>query len=120
MARSYVWALYERSQVTLDSNGSGTIRMAPGGARERWKISVVSVTCTQTVVNSSNVPTMLMYRGSPVPANQIGGTYTATLDTDSTDQFVFNMNEDVYFVFSGGDAGAIATIRIEGTRYVWE
>lgn len=118
MVRRYMWALYERQSVQLDSNGAGTIRFAPGGARERWLITLVNVTCTQ--LTTLKTPTMIMYRSAPVPSQQIGGTYSATLDTDSSDQFLMNMNEDVYCVFSGGDAGAVGTVRIEGTRYVWE
>lgn len=118
MANRYVWALYETGTTALDANGNGTIRLAPGGARERWQITLVTVTCTQPL--SIKVPTMTMHRTAPVPQYRIGGTYSAILDTDSTDTFLFNMNEDVYFVFTGGDLGAIATVRIEGTRYVWE
>jgi hypothetical protein len=114
----FTWSLQEQATCTLDSLGNGQIRMSPGGARERWLVTLVNVTCTQ--LTTINVPTMKMYRSSPVPQYQIGGTFTATLDTDSTDQFLFNMNEDLYFVFTGGDPGAIGSIRIEGTRYVWE
>jgi len=117
MARRYVWALYERNSVQLDSNGAGTIRFSPGGARERWLINLVAVNCTQ--LTTLKTPTMLTYRGAPVAPYQIGGTYSAVLDSN-TDPTLMNMNEDFYCVFSGGDAGAIGTVRLEGSRYVWE
>lgn len=112
------YALQEQRSVTLDDDGAGTIIFFPGGARERWLISLVNVTCTQ--LTTINVPTMIMYRSAPVPAYQIGGTYTATLDSDSSDRFLLNMNELVYCVFTGGDPTAVGTVRLEGTRYVWE
>lgn len=115
--RKFTYALQERQSVTLDSNGAGTIRFAPGGARERWLVTLINVQCTQLTL--SKVPTCLLYRGAPTPAYQIGGTYTGSFDTDSTDQFLMNMNEDLYAVFSGGDPTAVGTVRLEGTRYVW-
>lgn len=116
--RKFTWALNETGSVQLDALGNGTIRLSPGGARERWLVTLINTTCTQPLTVA--IPQMIVYRSSPVASNQIGGTFTANLDTDSSDQFLLNMNEDMYFVYSGGDIGAIATIRIEGTRYVWE
>lgn len=115
--RKFTYALQERQSVTLDANGSGTIRFAPGGARERWLITLINVQCTQ--LSLSVVPTCLLYRGAPTPAYQIGGTFSGSFDTDSTDQFLMNMNEDLYAVFTNGDVGAVGTVRLEGTRYVW-
>lgn len=114
----YIWALNEMGTVTLDINGNGQFTLAPGGARERWLVTLINTTCTQPL--SVKVPKLVVYRSSAVPSNQIGGTFTANLDTNSTDSFLLNMNEGMVFVYSGGDFGAVATIRIEGTRYVWE
>lgn len=114
----YVWTLQETRSVTLDASGNGTIFLSPGTARERWLITLINVSCTQTT--ASIVPQMLMFRSSPVAVNRLGGTYNAVGDTNSSDQILLNMNEPIYFVFSGGELGDVATIRIEGSRYVWE
>lgn len=114
----YTWALREMGTCTLDANGNGSVFLQPGGARERWMVTLTNVTCSQPL--TVKMPQMIMYRSSAVPANKIGGTFTATLDTDSVDEILLNMNEGIYFIFSGGDLGAVGTIRIEGTRYVWE
>lgn len=116
--QQHVWALYETGRVFLDGSGNGTVRLSPGIGRERWLITFINITCTQ--VNATVVPTMTMYRSSPVPQNRIGGSYNGLGDTNSTDQILLNMGEDVYFVWTGGDPGAEAVVRIEGSRYVWE
>jgi hypothetical protein len=63
---------------------------------------------------------MIMYRSCAVPGNQLGGTFAATMDSDSADTYILNMNEPIVFVFTGGDPGSVGNIHIEGIRYVWE
>lgn len=115
----YQWKLDESAVVQLDANGSGQTQLAPGGAREKWTINFVAVNCSQ-LPDSSFVPTLIMYRASAVNGNQLGGTFAATMDADSSSVYNLNMNEPVVFVFTGGDPFAIANIHIEGIRYVWE
>jgi hypothetical protein len=116
-ARKYTWKLDERGTCVFDSNGSGIITLAPGGARERWEIHFMAVSATQ--LTPTKVPTMVMYRSSAVPGNQLGGTSSAISDSN-TDPILLNMNEPIVFVFTGGDAGASGSIHIEGLRFVWE
>lgn len=116
--RHYQWKLDETGRVTLNVNGDGVIQLSPGGARERWVINFITVNTTGIPVNSINVPQLLMYRGSAVPGNQLGGTTNALLDT-TTDVFELNMNEPIVFVISGGELGAVTTVHIEGVRHVW-
>jgi hypothetical protein len=106
--------------VTLDANGYATTQLAPGGAREKWTINFIAVNTTSPISNSVNVPQMIMYRSAAVPGNQLGGTYSANLDTDSADLYKLNMNEPVVFVWSGGDPASVGTVHIEGFRSVWE
>lgn len=115
-AVKYTWKLDERGICSFDANGSGTVTLSPGGARERWEIHFTSVSATQ--LTPTKVPTMVVYRSSPVPGNQLGGTTSAISDAN-TDPIMLNMNEPIVFVFSGGDPGAVGTIHIEGLRYVW-
>lgn len=116
-ARKYTWKLDERGSIVFDGNGRGVITLAPGGARERWKIEFVAVNATQ--LGTLAIPTMIMYRSAAVLGNQLSGTYVATLDS-STDTYLLNMNEPVVFEFTGGDPGAVGSVHIEGLRYVWE
>lgn len=118
--KMYQWKLDERAQVTLDASGNGTVQLSPQGARERWTINFVASTMTNTVPNSTNVASMVLYRSAAMPGNQLAGTYDASQDADSQSTYVLNMSEPVVFKFTGGDPGSIGNVHIEGTRYVWE
>lgn len=113
----FTWALREQSSATLDGSGNASFSIIPGGAREKWVVTLISTSCTLTDVNN---PTLTVYRGCVLPSNQISGTYTGSLDTNSTDRFELAMNEGLWFVYTNGDPGSIATARIEGIRYVWD
>lgn len=119
-AKQYTYQLDETINVTLDADGNGQGQLAPNTAREKWTVNFVSVSTTQTIDNSPNNPSMITYRSSPVPGNQLAGTFTALLDTDSQSTYSLNINEGLVFVWSGGDPGAVGTVHIEGTRNVWE
>lgn len=118
-ATQYTWALYENRQATFDASGNATIIMFPGTGRERWVISLINISAT-SIVNSTLVPIMTMYRSAPVAAYRLGGSYNGLGDTNSSDTILLNMNEPIYFVWTGGDPGETCTVRVEGTRYVWE
>lgn len=118
--REYQWKLDSTANVILDANGGATAQLAPGGAREKWTVNFVAVNTTSPLPNSTNVPQLIMYRSAAVPGNQLGGTFAANMDTDSTDVYNLNMNEAIVFVWSGGDPGAAGTVHIEGIRHVWE
>lgn len=116
----YQWKLDETAVVVLDSNGAATTQLSPGGAREKWTINFIAVNVQSPIPNSILVPTMIMYRSCAVPGNQLGGTFAATMDSDSTDTYVLNMNEPIVFAFTGGDPASTGSVHIEGIRYVWE
>jgi hypothetical protein len=117
---AYQWKLDLTANVTLDATGGATTQLSPGGAREKWTVNFVAVNTTSPIPNSTNVPTMIMYRSAAVAGNQLGGTFSANMDTDSTDVYALNMNEPIVFVWTGGDPGAVGKVHIEGIRYVWE
>lgn len=116
--RHYEWKLDERLAITLDSNGYGIGQLAPGGARERWSVTFINVVTTNIPALSVKVPQLVIYRGSAVPGNQLGGTFNAVLDS-TTDLYELNMNEPLVFEFTLGDVGSIGNIHIEGVRHVW-
>lgn len=116
--RHYQWKLDERRSVVLDANGAGILTLSPGGAREKWVVSFITVNTTNIPAQSVNVPSLVIYRSAAVPGNQLGGTFNAILDT-TTDVFELAMNEPIVFAFSLGDPGSIGNVHIEGTRHVW-
>jgi hypothetical protein len=113
----FTWDLQEQGSVILDASGNGQFSLIPGGAREKWTVTLISTYCPLTTTAN---PQLIVYRGFVMPGRQLGGTYTGSLDTDSTDRWDLAMNEGLVFVYTGGPAGAQATARIEGQRFVWD
>lgn len=115
--KHYQWMLSLTGSCVLDATGRGQFQLEPGGARERWIVALIN---TNVQTDSLLIATLRVYRGSPVPTNLLGGTYTANLDSNSTDRWVLNMNEGLVFVYEGGAEGDVATAHIEGVRHVWD
>jgi hypothetical protein len=118
--QAYQWKLDLTANVTLDATGAATTQLSPAGAREKWSVNFVAVNTVSPIPNSIKVPTMIMYRSAAVPGNQLGGTFSANMDTDSTDTYNLNMNEPIVFQWTNGDPGSAGKVHIEGIRYVWE
>jgi hypothetical protein len=103
--------LNESSQVVLDSNGNGALTIGPTNPVHVWIPSMLGV---QT---SSNVkePTFKFYRGrSAGPLSYINGTTTGSNDSTDVNGITLFPGETFYCVWTGGDAGAIASITIMG------
>ena len=116
--KHYQWKLDERLNLTLDVNGAASGQLAPGGARERWVITMVNVRTTNIPALSTEVPQLIMFRSSAVPGNELGGTFNALIDA-SVDHYELNMNEPIVFEITEGDEDSIVHIHIEGIRHVW-
>lgn len=116
--RHYEWKLDERLSLTLNANGEASGQLAPGGARERWVVTSITVRTTNIPALSTEVPQLLIYRSSAVPGNELGGTFNALID-QSVDYYEMNMNEALVFEVSEGDEDSIVNIHIEGVRHVW-
>ncbi len=97
--------------VTLDGSGNGQVQFGP--TRTTWIVKRASVR-TSTAVN---MPTAVLYRGTVNPGSIISDTYSGSGDTDS------DINEEPLYPgqfytcrWTGGDAGALATISYSGTE----
>jgi hypothetical protein len=97
-------------QVTLDATGGGQAVVFVSG-RECDIIRAVVSTTSQT-----KQPTALMYRNNAVQAQRIDGTYTGAQDT-AQNLGRYQPGESLIAVWSGGDVGAIATLRVEVIQY---
>lgn len=95
-------------QVVLDGSGNGSIRLAPSG--RDWTLEYIAVNVSSNVLEASCV----------VCQDQIGDSYiTDTSRTGSsgdTSDTVHNVRDGycLYVVWSGGDAGATATVVYSG------
>jgi hypothetical protein len=124
---TYNAQLYTTESVTLDANGNGIVVLGPTGLGNVWAPIQVAVFTSTNVIT----PTGYLYTGPNVPAYvakgeigsvtspflQIGGTATANNDSIG---FVSNLavsyGEALVFQWSGGDAGAQATMSVTGSQ----
>jgi hypothetical protein len=107
--------LFESAQVTLDSNGNGALAIGPSNAAQTWIPTQINV----QVTSNTKEPLFKYYRGrSAGNLNYLGGTTTGSNDqSDIAGQILFP-GDSFYCVWTGGDAGAIASVSLNGTmRY---
>jgi hypothetical protein len=103
------------AQVTLDASGNGTAFTGPGSFLEVWSDLTVSVRC------STNVKEALcsVFTGASTdPGNYACGTTWGSTGDSSTNVGTVQMGGNVFAVWTGGDAGAKATLSITGTKVV--
>lgn len=95
--------------VVLDGSGNGSVTFGPD--RFPWIIQRVSV----RVSSNTNEPQANIYRGSVNPGSFVSGTFSGTNDTDSNlNDGVLNIGEQYVCAWTGGDAGATATVSFYG------
>lgn len=104
--------------MTLDGTGAGTLRMRPLGGAETWHPALVSVKASSAVSEAA----CRLYAGpSPTDPYYVAGTLSGSTG-DSTDQLgsyaIDTHGTSLWAVWSGGDAGAVATMIVSGTRTV--
>lgn len=102
-------ALRDSRSVVLDANGYGAVTFGP--SRDPWTIQRMSV----SVSSNTSEPQANIYRGTVNPGTKISGTYSGSNDTDSqvSDNPLYP-GETYTCEWTGGDAGATATISFSG------
>jgi len=95
-------------QTVLDSSGYGSATISPSGSDVNVTLTSVS---TDTAVKEPVAKTYLNVVGS---SGFLEGTYSGSSDSSDT-AFTIGQGESLTCVWTGGDAGANATIRITGT-----
>jgi len=115
-------ALNETESVVLDGSGNGTIKLRPDGSNEYWYPQTVSVKAPNPAGGlPANEARCDMYAGSKVADdNFVDGTVSGS-SGDNTDRFagyVIGRHADPFIiaVWTGGDPGATATLRVQGTK----
>lgn len=94
------------SQVKLDATGGGTITFTvPSGCR--WAVGPTTV----TVSSNTNEPQANIFINGTTQTNRVSGTYSGSNDTDP-DVHQLGPGDTLTCVWTGGDAGATATLRI--------
>jgi hypothetical protein len=98
----------QQSQVVLDANGYGLIRLAPTG--QKWEVTSTNVLCSSRVLESR----CRIYLDQVGDAYAIDGTYSGSSgDTSDTVHYLTD-GQPMFIEWSGGDVGATASVRIIG------
>jgi hypothetical protein len=102
--------LDEAASVVLNAAGNGSVKLGPRSSRITWNVTAASVRASSNVLE----PTAILYQNSI--GSQIAGTYTGS--NDSTDLDITVRNGFILCVWSGGDAGARATLYLQGSQHI--
>ena len=103
--------LDEGVSIQLNGSGNGSVVIGPTNPMQIW----IPTMAATTVSSNVNEPTLKLYRGKTASGGgYIGGTYTASNDSTDLNGYVLYPNDGILAVWTGGDAGAIATIKLYG------
>ncbi len=109
--------MISKGTVKLNGSGNGTLKLGPIGAREIWHPDNIHV----NVATNGNEAQCQIYVGdSAIQSNFRDGTFSGS-SGDATDKInadVVKVGQYVWAVWSGGDANAIATATVTGTKDV--
>jgi len=114
--------LNETGTVVLDGSGNGTLAMRPDGSREYWLPELVSEAAPNP---AGGIPASEarfdLYIGHKVAQQYfVDGTYTGSSgnSTDKVNGYTVGRHADAQIigVWTGGDPGAVATMRVQGTK----
>ncbi len=106
------YPLATSASVALDGSGKGTARLGPQ-VGQRWRLRTASI----LVVNAILIPQCKIYMGAaPLDPFFVDGTYTGALaSTSNVNGRPLTNGQQIFAVWTGGDAGAVATLTITGT-----
>lgn len=101
--------------VTLDGSGAGTASTGPSFPRESWEVSVASV----VVATNTNEAQCKVSQGATAGQTFVDGTtWGSTGDSTSNFSAPVYLGSRVFAAWTGGDAGALATLTVTGTRRI--
>ncbi len=105
------WMTYSQS-VTLDGTGYGYIRVAPAG--RTWYITSMNVRVSTKVAEAS-VRTYTQQIGEQY---QMDSTEMGSTGDTSNTQYTLTDGQPLFIEWTGGDAGATASVTISGYETV--
>jgi len=104
--------------------GNGTVSIGPDGSHEYWYPDTVSVIAPNPAGGvPANEATCNLYAGPRASQEYfVDGTYSGS-SGDSSGRFSGftigrHANAKIWAVWSGGDPGATATLRVQGTKEI--
>ncbi|MBG0819132.1 hypothetical protein [Planomonospora sp. ID82291] len=107
MAQSTI-PIRDTRSTTLDGTGGGSVQFGPSRPNTRWLIQGVSV----NVSSNTEEATGVLYRGG----ERVSETFTASSGDSDNDLPAIPLwpGETYRFQWTGGDAGATATLSFRG------
>jgi hypothetical protein len=103
------------ASVTLNGSGAGTASIGPQFPRESWDVSVASVSVSTNTAEAQCKVSQGAYAGQTFVD---GTTWGSTGDSTSNFSAPVYLGSQVFAVWTGGDAGATATLVVTGTRRI--
>lgn len=107
-----VGILDESAQATINSAGTATV-IIPVPRNQNWTLKRYTV-LTNQAATLTTMPIATMYRGSVADGNAFDTTYTGARDSGDCD-IDFLGGDNIVCQWTGGIAGTIATLSINGT-----
>lgn len=100
------------SSVVLDGNGMGVVSFQATG--QQVVVNNVSV----SVTSSTNEATFTLYKNQVGPAYRHSGSFSGSSGDNNADIIPLRDGETIIGVWTGGDAGATASMTVSGTASI--
>jgi hypothetical protein len=103
--------------VVLDGSGGGTAKLGPVGTREVWAPAVASFSVS---TNVSEAACKIYVGDVPTANNFVDGSLSGSTGdaTGRVGGYLIRLGWFVWAVWTGGDAGSVATLNISGMKQV--
>jgi hypothetical protein len=99
-------------QVTLNAQGAGTVTLSPGIYGVTWHITQASVRTIQAVVTKEAKAQLESFPYS------LPGTYSGSSGDTAALDLTLSASQQISCTWSGGDAGAVATLTVSGVQMI--
>lgn len=102
------------SSVTLDGTGAGQISLGPDQGPPNWRVTSIIIQTNRR--GQAPIPAVQLYLDSVAPSNSIGLSYDGSFGQASGEQQLVR-GQHIIAVWSGGQAGDIASLTVNGERW---
>lgn len=99
--------------VTLNAQGTGQVSLGPDQGQPYWHVTGVVLQTNRP--NASPVPVCQIYLDDPTAGSSLGLTSNGSWKTASCDQML-SRGQHIIAVWTGGQAGDVATMTLSGTK----
>lgn len=103
-----------RKSVTLDGSGNGSVSFDVRSSNQRYVVGFIGVSTNQDPAVAP-YPTATVYEGPQQAGMADGATWTGNQDM-FRGRFVMDAGTDLTVAFTGGIAGSVATVIVEGVN----